>query len=138
MFLSRSEKGKRNLRTRRIEMKAKRILKAGGALAATCMVAAALAAPVAAQDAKEIYTKNCQVCHGPAGHGDGPVGKMMKPPPGDFGTTLKGTSDADIAKLIKEGGKAVGKSASMPAYGTKLSDDQITALVAYVKGFGAK
>ena len=88
----------------------------------------------AAQDAKAAYDKNCVACHGAAGKGDGAAAKMLKPPPQDFATALKGKSDADVAKVIKEGGKAVGKSPSMPAYGSKLSDDQIKGVVDYIKG----
>jgi mono/diheme cytochrome c family protein len=84
-------------------------------------------------DAKADYDKTCKPCHGASGKGDGPAAKVLKPPPQDFGTALKGKSDADLTKVIKEGGKAVGKAASMPAYGTKLSDDQIQAIVKYIK-----
>jgi cytochrome c oxidase cbb3-type subunit III len=87
-----------------------------------------------ADDGKANYDKNCVACHGAAGKGDGAAAKMLKPPPQDFATALKGKGDADIAKVIKEGGKAVGKSASMPPYGTKLSDDQIKGVVDYIKG----
>ncbi len=90
--------------------------------------------PAHAQDAKQIYEKNCNSCHGPSGKGDGPASKMLKPPPADFSAALKGKSDADITKVIKEGGKAVGKSPLMPAFGTKVPDDQIAGLVEYVKG----
>lgn len=97
------------------------------------------AAPAAhAQDAKEQYEKSCETCHGSSGKGDGPVGKALKPPPADLGTVLKGKADADISKIIKEGGKAAGKSALMPAFGAKLSDDQINGLVQFVKGFSSK
>jgi mono/diheme cytochrome c family protein len=97
------------------------------------------AAPAAyAQDAKQLYEKSCNTCHGPSGRGDGPVGKALKPPPADFSTVLKGKADADIAKVIKEGGKALGKSPLMPAFGGKLSDDQINGLVQLVKGFSPK
>ncbi len=91
-----------------------------------------------AQDTKQLYEKNCNACHGPSGKGDGPAGKILKPAPADFATVLKGKADAEIAKVIKEGGKAVGKSAAMPAFGTKLKDDQIQAMVEYVKGFSSK
>ena len=89
-----------------------------------------------AEDGKPLYEKNCVACHGASGKGDGPAGKMLKPPPGDLATVLKGKSDADVAKIIKEGGKAVGKAATMPAYSSKLNDDQIQAVVQYIKGFG--
>jgi mono/diheme cytochrome c family protein len=97
------------------------------------------AAPAAhAQDAKQLYEKSCNNCHGPSGKGDGPAAKMLKPPPADLGTVLKGKADTDIAKIIKEGGKGVGKSPLMPAFGAKLSDDQINSLVQLVKGFSSK
>lgn len=104
------------------------------AVSAVCWLVVGNASTARAQDAKQTYDKTCASCHGPGGKGDGAVGKMLKPPPADFGTALKGTSDADIAKIIKEGGKAVGKAATMPAYGSKLSDEQIQGLVQYVKG----
>jgi mono/diheme cytochrome c family protein len=91
-----------------------------------------------AQDAKQLYEKSCSNCHGPTGKGDGPASKMLKPPPADLGTVLKGKADTDTAKIIKEGGKALGKSALMPAFGGKLSEEQINELVQLVKGFSSK
>lgn len=91
-----------------------------------------------AEDARPLYDKNCASCHGPNGKGDGPAGKILKPPAPDLSTTVKKASDADLAKIIKEGGKAVGRSAAMPAYGAKLTDDQIQGLVQLVKGFASK
>jgi mono/diheme cytochrome c family protein len=93
---------------------------------------------VQAEDAAAVYKKNCASCHGDSGKGDGAAGKFLKPPPGDFSVVLKDAADADITKVIKEGGKAVGKSAAMPGYGGKLSDDQISALVAHVKSLAGK
>lgn len=103
-------------------------------LAASCLLTGAMPYAGFADDAKPVYEKNCKSCHGDAGKGDGPAAKMLKPPPQDFAAALKGKSDADTAKIIKEGGKAVGKAASMPAYGAKLSDDQIKGMVEYIKG----
>jgi len=91
-----------------------------------------------AQDARQLYDKNCSTCHGPSGKGDGPAGKMLKPPPADLATVTKSATEADLVKIIKEGGKAVGRSAAMPAYGSKLTEDQIKELVQLVKGFSSK
>jgi mono/diheme cytochrome c family protein len=111
----------------------------GAALLATGLWLACAAASAAhAQDAKQLYDKNCGSCHGPSGKGDGPAGKILKPPPADFASALKGKADAEIAKIIKEGGKAVGRSAMMPAFGAKLKDDQLQGIVEYVKGFSSK
>jgi len=118
------------MRTRKAWGKGAAIL-AGGVLVASVVASAAYA-----EDAKALYGKSCVSCHGASGKGDGPAGKALKPPPRDFAAALEGKSDTDIAKVIKEGGKAVGKSAMMPAYGSKLSDDQIQAMTQYVKGLG--
>jgi mono/diheme cytochrome c family protein len=104
------------------------------ALAAACVFVVGALSVARAEDAKEVYQKNCVSCHGVSGKADGPVGKMLKPPPKDFAAGLAGQSDADITKIIKQGGKAVGKAPTMPAYGSKLSDEQIQGVVAYIKG----
>ena len=115
-----------------------RAIKGAAILAAGLWLAGTAARGAQAQEGKELYEKSCNNCHGPGGKGDGPASKMLKPPAADFATAVKGKADADIAKTIKEGGKAVGKSPLMPAFGAKLSDEQIQALVAYVKGLAAK
>jgi len=116
-----------------------RTLIKGAAVVATALWMVNSAAPAAkAEDAKDLYGKYCNSCHGPAGKGDGPAAKMLKPAPAELSTLLKGQADADLAKAIKEGGKATGKSVRMPAFGSKLNDDQIHSLVEYVKGFGTK
>ena len=114
------------------------VIKGAAILAAGLWLVSTAARGAHAQEAKELYEKSCNNCHGPSGKGDGPASKMLKPPAADFATALKGKADADIVKVIKEGGKAVGKSSLMPAFGSKLTDDQIQALVQHVKGFSAK
>ena len=36
------------------------------------------------QVARELYAKECAVCHGPAGKGDGPGARMLSPAPTNF------------------------------------------------------
>ena len=116
-----------------------RMLLKGAAVMATALWVVTSAVPAArADDTQDLYAKYCNSCHGPAGNGDGPAAKMLKPPPPQFSTVLTGMADADLAKIIKEGGKAAGKSVRMPAFASKLNDDQIHSLVEYVKGFGTK
>ena len=91
---------------------------------------------VQAQDANAIYAQKCVSCHGPQGKGDGPAGKYLNPKPNDFATSLKDKTDDWIAKSIKGGGGAVGLSRVMPAY-ADLSDDQVKALVDYIKKLGS-
>ena len=91
---------------------------------------------VQAQDATAIYAQKCVSCHGVQGKGDGPAGKYLNPKPNDFATSLKDKTDDWIAKSIKGGGGAVGLSRVMPAY-ADLSDDQVKALVDYIKKLGS-
>ncbi len=120
-------------------MRIRRPLKKSAAgVVTSCLLVVGVASAAHAQDAKQLYEKNCVSCHGATGKGDGPASKVLKPPPQDLATALKGKSDADITKIIKEGGKAVGKAATMPAYGAKLNDDQIKGVVEYMKGLSSK
>lgn len=118
--------------------KISRFIKCTALLTACLWLVGSGARSAHAQDAKQIYEKTCTTCHGPSGKGDGPAGKMLKPPPADLGTAATKASEADLIKIIKEGGKAVGRSAAMPAYGNKLNDEQIKDLVQLVKGFSSK
>ena len=95
-------------------------------------------APVSlhAQDASAIYAQKCFSCHGAQGKGDGPAGKYLTPKPNDFAVSLKDKSDDWIAKSIKGGGVAVGLSPVMPPF-ADLSDDQVKALVDYIKKLGS-
>ena len=88
---------------------------------ATACTVAFMAGAASAQDAKAIYAKECAKCHGDSGAGDWTKG-----------AGLQGLDDAKIAESIKKGGAAIGKSKAMPAY-PKLSDAEVTALVAHVK-----
>lgn len=115
-----------------------RFIKATALLMACVWLIGSGARSAYAQDARQIYEKTCTMCHGPSGKGDGPAGKMLKPPPADLGTATKSASEADLIKIIKEGGKAVGRAPTMPAYGTKFSDEQIKGLAQLVKGFSSK
>jgi high-affinity iron transporter len=83
-----------------------------------------------------LYKNNkCATCHGDIGAGDGPQGQKLKDKPSNWkvsGGGLKGMDDQKIFDSIAKGGPAVGKSRAMPA-SSKLSDDEVWSLVAYVK-----
>ena len=83
----------------------------------------------------EVHRANCAKCHGPGGKGDGPAGKLLKTKPADWTDKAKMSklSDSDLFNVIKGGGGAVGKSKLMPAWGGKLSDDQIHDVIAFIR-----
>ena len=77
------------------------------------------AAPLAAVPAaaRAFYEGRCRRCHGPAGAGDGPDGRALRPPPRALRDRLwqsNGSTDHLRAVLVAGGG-AVGKSPAMPA-----------------------
>jgi cytochrome c6 len=92
----------------------------------------AMPAALLAADAKANWDANCVQCHGASGKGDTKMGKMLNA--ADLTDSKKQASftDAQAAAAIKDGIKQNGKTA-MKAFGGKLSDDEIKALVAYVR-----
>lgn len=66
--------------------------------------------------AQQIFISRCAVCHGPQGAGDGPGSAGLSPPPRDFRDAQwqASVSDEHIAKIVVQGGPAVGKSPLMP------------------------
>ena len=99
-------------------------------LSISILIAAQLSARAA--DAKTNWANNCAQCHGAAGKGDTKMGKMLNA--ADLTDPKKQASftDAQAAAAIKDGIKQNGKTA-MKAFGGKLTDDEIKALVAYVR-----
>ena len=71
------------------------------------------------------YKTNCVSCHGQDGRGSA-VGKSLHA--ADFhAAQVQQQSDAQLAGVIAEG------RGNMPAFGTRLSKDQIDALVKYIR-----
>lgn len=98
---------------------------------------AALADDADLKAAKKDHEKECARCHGDKGKGDGPTSRMLKVKPADWtdDNRMAALSDEQLLLIIEKGGEGVGKSKLMPAYGSKLTQEQITRLVAFVKSF---
>jgi len=76
-----------------------------------------------------VYTRNCTVCHGATGAGDGPVvggGKFPFAPPVNGGTAV-GRSDGYIYAVV-EAGRGL-----MPPYGERITHMDRWAVVEYVR-----
>ena len=87
---------------------------------------------------KKVYFKRCVWCHGVEGAGDGPAAERLFTKPRNF---LAGTfkirvtdsgqlpTDADLVKTVKNGLPG----SAMPAWGEFLKEDEIQAVVQFVK-----
>ena len=71
------------------------------------LAAAGCAKPPSVAEGQALYRGNgCATCHGPLGHGDGPVGRTLKPPPRDFRDEQafkNGTSVEAISETLEDG-----------------------------------
>lgn len=88
-----------------------------------------------ATSAEDNYKHYCWQCHGMQGDGMGLNVKDMSVQPRDHTSAkaMGGRSDADLFKVIKEGGLAIDKSVLMPPWDASLSDDEIHDLVKYLR-----
>lgn len=88
-------------------------------------------------DARGAYATVCTTCHGPAGAGDGPGAAALNPKPANFGEAAfwSTRTDAELIKVIREGGASVGKSPLMPAWGALYDEAKAKALLDYIKTF---
>lgn len=93
-------------------------------------------APVAAapRTAEEIFTMKCKFCHGEDGKSQTKKGRQLKAP--DFTTDRwqKHTTDDEITEIIVKGNK----KRKMPAFGDKLTPEEIQSMVPYLRAFAGK
>ena len=112
-----------------VKFMSERLLAKGLAFAIFLGGAASLAFGQPADDpAASVYKTNCVSCHGADGRGS-VVGKSLHA--ADFHSAqVQQQTDAQLATVISEG------RGNMPAFGTRLSKDQIDALVKYIRSMG--
>jgi mono/diheme cytochrome c family protein len=90
--------------------------------------------PVGAQDAKALYEKECAKCHGSDGRGQTKFGKKLGCKDYTDPKVQAELKDDQAIKILKEGIQEAGKE-KMKGYADKLKDDEIKALIAYMRGF---
>ena|ERR1700704_89386 len=78
-----------------------------------------------------IYKKQCQMCHGATGMGDGPAGKRLNPTPSNFQDKEKMTALTD-EHLFKDITKGEGP---MPAFERKLKENERWMVLHYIRTF---
>jgi len=85
-----------------------------------------------AATAQENWEKNCVQCHGKEGKSDTKMGMKLNAKNLTDPKVQAAFTDEKAAQSIKEGVKENGKT-TMKAFGDKLSDEEVKALVAYVR-----
>ena len=81
---------------------------------------------------KALFADRCSSCHGPEGHGGGPVSKFFPPAPDLAYATIRARSDGFIYGTITFGGRA------MPAQAEGLTPRDRWDLVAFVRDIQAR
>jgi mono/diheme cytochrome c family protein len=94
---------------------------------------------IRSMSAEEIWSASCARCHGEQGRGN-PADAVLvhfEVPPRDFHGAYFNSRERrrDWFDVIKYGGPYRGLSATMPSFGDQLGDEQISALVDYLKAF---
>lgn len=83
----------------------------------------------ASSDGAKIFQTNCETCHGPQGHGDGPVGEALDPKPQNLAELQAVATDDYLYWRIAEGKPGT----SMPPWKNILTEEQIWQLVGFIR-----
>ena len=95
---------------------------------------AAITSSALAAEVKANWEKHCQKCHGPDGKGETKMGRQSGAKDYTDPKVQAELTDEKAIKIIKEGIIEKGKK-KMDPYADKLTDDEIKALVAYIRAF---
>lgn len=81
----------------------------------------AIAAPVMAADGAAVYKAKCAMCHGADGSKSNPTMRALN------SADVQKQTDAQLTEITAKG------KGKMPAYAGKLSDDEVKAVVAFIR-----
>lgn len=104
-------------------------MRARSILLVLCMVLIAVPAILAADDGAAVYKSKCAMCHGASGQGDTPMGKTLKVK-NLTSPDVQKQSDDDLTRTVTKG------KGKMPPFANKLNEDQIKAVVGFVRTLG--
>ena len=114
----------------------------GAALILRMMVSPDEGTPAATrpQDGRAVFEAHCAICHGPMGKGDGPGAKVIRQKMLDFSdaAAMREVSDRFLFDIVKKGSSQFGRSNAMPAWGMKLTDEEIRAVVAHIRSLASQ
>ena len=76
----------------------------------------------------EVFKTNCEACHGPQGHGDGPAGAALDPAPKNLADLQTQVGDDYLFWRVSTGKEGT----SMVAWAGILTEEQIWQAVAFI------
>ena len=81
-----------------------------------------------------IYKEYCSQCHGATGKGDGPAASGLEPKPAVHANMAFDKLPMEyLYNVVNHGGRAVGKSTSMPYWGLTIGQQGVADVIAYLK-----
>ncbi|QJR15048.1 hypothetical protein DSM104440_01864 [Usitatibacter palustris] len=83
-----------------------------------------------------LFQRHCVPCHGAQADGNGPAAAKHDPPPANLRASV--VSDDYKRRIIRGGGRSVGRSPAMPAWRPALSEPQIEDLIAYLGSIASR
>jgi cytochrome c553 len=106
-------------------------------LRTTALLAPLILAPAIAFAASsaDLWTDNCARCHGPDGAGNTKIGKKLGLKDYSNAAVQDKMTDEEIENAIRNGVKDQKGKERMPAYKSKLSDQEVKDLAAKVRSF---
>ena len=83
----------------------------------------------AAPEGAQVFKTNCEMCHGPQGHGDGPAGASLEPQPKNLAVLQQSAADDYLFWRIHDGKPGT----SMVAWKGIITDEQIWQAVSFIR-----
>jgi mono/diheme cytochrome c family protein len=83
----------------------------------------------AAAEGAKVFKSNCEMCHGPQGHGDGPAGHSLDPMPKNLAVLQESAADDYLFWRISEGRPGT----AMVAWKGVLTEEQIWQVISFIR-----
>jgi mono/diheme cytochrome c family protein len=83
----------------------------------------------AATEGAKVFQSNCEMCHGPHGHGDGPASGSLEPKPKNLAELQENVGDDYLFWRISDGKPGT----SMVAWKNILTEEQIWQAVSFIR-----
>ena len=82
-----------------------------------------------------VFNNYCVLCHGIKADGKGRAARLYNPRPANL--VLSDKNDQYKELIIRQGGKALGRSQFMPPWGEELTDEQISDVIHFLGSIAA-